>query len=475
MITIVWMRRDLRIGDNPALSEAAARGEIVPVFILDEAEPLGGAGAWWLHHSLTALSGELDGLVLRRGQPRRVLEELAVETGASAVFWNRLYEPDTIRRDKQIKQHLSAKGLEVRSFNGSLICEPWDLATKSGGPFKVYSPFWRALSAKPARAPERSPVSFACRRGIDSDLLADWRLAPVRPNWAAGWDAIWRPGEAGGRERLEAFLDGGLAGYRVGRDRPDQAHVSRLSAHLHFGEISVHQVWAAAQMRADRDPSLADDAAKFLAELGWREFAHHLLYHFPTLPSENWRSGFDHYPWRENADELQAWQQGMTGYPLVDAGMRELWQTGYMHNRVRMVCASFLVKHLQLHWRSGEAWFRDTLVDADLANNAAGWQWVAGSGADAAPYFRIFNPIAQGRKFDPDGDYVRRWCPELATLDDKFVHAPFEASPLELAAAGIELGETYPWPIVDHGAARARALDGYAAVKAAAGGGGPGG
>jgi len=468
MTTIVWFRQDLRIADNPALNAAAARGPVVPLFILDDVSPgpkwrPGGASRWWLHHSLKALSADLGALALRRGDPRDLLPEFARKAGASAVFWNRCYEPFAIARDTAIKSALQGQGIEVQSFNAGLLHEPWEIATGSGGPFKVYTPFWRASRAKPVEAPLRKP-KLDVQTILGSESLDDWGLLPQQPNWAAGWDTIWQPGERGARERLAAFVKTGLAGYKTLRDRPDCENISRLSPHLHWGEISPRQIFARMTMETE-DRAKSASAEKFLAEIGWREFAYHLLYHFPTLPEDNWRRAFDAYPWRDSAADLKAWQRGLTGYPLVDAGMRELWQTGFMHNRVRMVAASFLIKHLRIDWRRGEEWFWDTLVDADLANNAAGWQWVAGSGADASPYFRIFNPMKQGETFDPDGAYVRRWCPELAKLPNDVIHAPFEASPEILKNAGVELGRTYPKPIVDHAQARAAALAGYQKVR----------
>ncbi|MEO1249726.1 MAG: deoxyribodipyrimidine photo-lyase, partial [Pseudomonadota bacterium] len=456
-----------------ALAQAAARGKVIPVYILDEhsdgLRPIGSASRWWLHHSLCSLRESLPSLRLMRGNPLEVLSKLAKDTGADAVFWNRCYEPDIIRRDKHIKADLQAAGLSVQSFNGSLLHEPWEVETGQGGPFKVYSPFWRAAKAKDVAPPLAAPSPIDTDQPKDPEGLDGWHLLPKNPDWSEGWDELWQPGEGGARKRLEGFLATGLKGYGTLRNRPDLPNVSRLSPHLHFGEISPRQIWHATAFVAAKDPSLQKDADKFLSEVGWREFSYHLLYHFPTLPSSNWKPAFDNYPWRESAADLRAWQRGMTGYPIVDAGMRELWQTGYMHNRVRMVVASFLVKHLRLHWKQGEDWFWDTLLDADQANNAASWQWVAGSGADAAPYFRIFNPMTQGRKFDPDGTYVRRWCPELAKLDNTLIHAPFEASQGELEAASITLGQSYPRPIVDHAQARAAALDGYEAVKIATG------
>ncbi len=473
MTSLVWFRQDLRTADNPALSHAAVRGSVVPVYILDEStaggRPLGRASRWWLHHSLAALAHSLDGLVLLRGDPATHLPELARRTGASAIVWNRCYEPSAIARDTQLKAGLSAGGLTVASFNASLLNEPWTVTTQDGGPFKVFTPFWRAYRRLPVEPPMSAPrlALASLPKGL-GDRLADWHLLPTKPNWAKDFEREWTPGETGARSRLDAFLGGGLAGYADLRDRPDRQNVSRLSPHLHFGEISPRQIFAALSFHMAANSSATRDGEKFLSELGWREFAYHLLYHFPTLPERNWKSAFDVYPWSNDHRHLVAWQRGLTGYPIVDAGMRELWATGYMHNRVRMIVASFLVKHLRIDWRRGEAWFWDTLADADLANNAASWQWVTGSGADAAPYFRIFNPITQGRKFDPDGAYVRRWCPELARLPAAAIHAPFEAPAEILAASSVTLGTTYPHPIVEHARARKAALAGYDAVKQAA-------
>lgn len=444
---------------------------MVPVYILEEQQsrqrPIGSASRWWLHHSLNSLREQLPGLVLLRGDPLVQLKSLVAETGATAVFWNRCYEPETIERDKHIKVELGAQGLEVRSFNAALMHEPWEISTGVGGPFKVYTPFWRAALKRDVAAPLPKANIEALPQPAVSDDLDSWNFLPRTPDWAFGWQSIWRPGEAGAHQRLDEFVKNGLKGYSTLRDRPDRENVSRLSAHLHFGEISPRQIWASLNFMAESEPGLEGDRSKFLSEIGWREFSYHLLYHFPQMPKANWRPAFDAYPWRDNPDDLKAWQRGRTGYPIVDAGMRELWQTGVMHNRVRMIAASFLVKHLKVDWRAGEAWFWDTLIDADLASNVAGWQWVAGSGADASPYFRIFNPMTQGRRFDPEGTYVRRWCPELSALGKDVIHAPFEASDGELHQAGIELGVTYPGPIVDHVTARAEALKGYEAVKAA--------
>ena len=468
---IIWFRRDLRLTDNPALAAATASGRpLVALYILDESEalPPGGASRWWLHHSLSSLHDDLvrcgGGLVLRRGRPGDILEALIAETGAEAVYWNRCYEPHAVARDRAIKAALTTRGLDVRSFNASLLFEPTTIAGKSGEPYKVFTPFWRTCLATeepaPPQAPPRAAVWLAPAAG---DVLEQWELLPTAPDWAGGLRAAWAPGEAGARERLAGFL-GRLAGYVEERDRPDRDATSGLSPHLHFGEIGPRQVWHA--VRASGGHNAA--AEKFLAELGWREFNHHLLFNTPESATRNRRREFDRFPWRSDAEALRAWQRGRTGYPIVDAGMRQLWQTGWMHNRVRMIAASFLVKHLLLRWQDGAAWFWDTLVDADLANNANGWQWVAGSGADAAPYFRIFNPVLQGEKFDPDGAYVRRFVPELARLSSCFIHRPWSAPAEVLAGSGVILGRTYPRPIVDHATARQRALQAFAGIRQAA-------
>lgn len=471
MTTLVWFRQDLRVSDNPALLEAAKAGPVLPVFILEdpdqtgETHPLGGASRWWLHGSLAALKDKLPGLVFLRGSARHLIPELAHKSGAKAVYWNRCYEPHAVERDTDIKAALREEGIDARSFKASLLFEPWELETKTGGPYKVYSPFWKAARQLDIEAPLKAPAKIDFTDIDEGEDLGALNLLPKKPNWAEGWEDLWQPGEKAAWQRLADFLESGLKGYGSLRNRPDLPNVSRLSPALHFGDISPRQVWAEVQQFISRKEALASDGMKFLSELAWREFSYHLLYHFPKLPQENWKSTFDAYPWRDAPDDLRRWQRGETGYPIVDAGMRELWQTGYMHNRVRMVAASFLVKHLRLHWSHGEAWFRDTLLDADLANNSASWQWVAGSGADAAPYFRIFNPMTQGEKFDPDGHYIRQWVPELRDLPTRDLFAPFETDEETLERAGIRLGDTYPKPIVDHAGARQAALDGYEAVK----------
>ncbi|MEP3429540.1 MAG: deoxyribodipyrimidine photo-lyase [Roseibium sp.] len=471
MTTIVWFRQDLRISDNPALYEAAQKGAVLPVFILEtpeqsgETHPLGAASRWWQHHSLAALKKKLPGLVFLRGSARHLIPQLVAHTGAKAVYWNRCYEPHAIARDSDIKADLQAEGIDVQSFKASLLFEPWEMETKSGGHFKVFTPFWKSAQQRVVAPPLPQPKTIEFAAYVGGEPLAGLGLLPKQPDWAAGWEQSWTPGEIGAQNRMGSFLDEELAGYGDLRNRPDLPNVSRLSPHLHFGDISPRQIWAATHHAMDANEGLSSDGMKFLSEIVWREFSHHLLYHFPQLPSQNWKPVFDDYPWRESAEDLKRWQKGQTGYPLIDAGMRELWQTGYMHNRVRMLVASFLVKHLRLHWHHGESWFRDTLVDADLANNSAGWQWVAGSGADAAPYFRIFNPMSQGLKFDPDGSYTRKWVPELKEMETAHLFAPFEAPESALEKASVVLGETYPHPMVDHASARKAALDGYQSIK----------
>lgn len=462
-VTIWWLRQDLRLEDNPALAWAATHGRVLPVYIWDETGGRlpGGASKWWLQQSLKALGGQIP-LVIKHGAIERVLRDLIAETGATTVVWNRCYEPWAVHRDKDLKALLKDEAnVEVHSFNSALLHEPWAVKTLGGTEFKVFTPYWKAALKLEVEAPcpVPKPKWFM---GVASDEIV---LYPVRgeQDWAAGWDKEWVPGEAGAQAELQDFMVHKLKDYPDGRDRPDRDLTSRLSAHLHFGEIGPRQVYAEAMKHDGR----ARD--KFLSEIGWREFAHHLLYHYPTMVDTNWKRAFDGYPWRtlegKAAADFVAWKQGRTGYPIVDAGMRQLWQTGWMHNRVRMIVASFLIKHLRIDWREGERWFWDTLVDADAANNASGWQWVAGSGADASPYFRIFNPMMQGVKFDAQGDYVRRWCPELKDLETKYIHAPWEAPEMVLRGAKIELGMDYPKPVVKHEEARAAALAGYEKVR----------
>ena len=474
---LLWFRQDLRLADHPALLAAVRSGQpVLPVYVLDDesagAWAMGGASRWWLGTSLPRLASDLEALgsrlLVRRGRIVEEIVRLAVEVRASSVFFSRAFEPWAAQLEPRLKAALAAEGVETHRFAGTLLVEPEAVRTQAGEPFRVYSPFARAVDALgPMRRPAPRPDAIRPpSRWLSSLDVASLGLLPTRPDWAGGLREAWTPGEAGAAARLEAFAAGPIRRYKDLRDRPDQAGTSRLSPHLHFGEISPAQCWQAAARAEEADPKAAAGVAKFQRELLWREFSYHLLHQFPELPEAPFRPEFARFPWAPHQAALAAWQQGRTGYPIVDAGMRELWATGYMHNRVRMIAASFLVKDLLVPWQDGEAWFWDTLVDADLASNAASWQWVAGCGADAAPYFRIFNPVKQGLTFDPEGAYVRRYVPELARLPSAHVHAPFEAPAAVLAAAGVELGVTYPRPIVDHAVARRIALEAFARIKA---------
>jgi len=475
---LLWFRNDLRLHDHRALASATASGRpVIPVYILDDTASgpwrRGSASRWWLHDSLVAFGRALETLgsrlVLRRGSAIDVLDALMRETGSDTVYATRCYEPWARRLEDELSAHLNDRGLVFKRFAGGLLFEPETPTTKAGDPFRVFTPFYKACLAlgapKPPLPRPTSSISAPTSWPL-SDDLNDWKLRPTRPDWASGLREVWQPGEAGAEARLETFLDEAMAGYDERRNRPDIEGTSRLSPHLHFGEISPHRCWQAVETRLAIDRAGERGGRSFLRELVWREFSYHLLFHNPDLPTKAFRPEFQDFPWGDDVDALKAWQRGQTGYPIVDAGMRELWRTGWMHNRVRMIVASFLIKDLMIPWQEGEVWFWDTLVDADLANNAASWQWVAGSGADAAPYFRVFNPILQGKKFDPKGIYVREYLPELRRLPIEHLHAPWEASKDVLDQAGVTLGKTYPMPIVDHGKARQRALQAYEVMKA---------
>ncbi len=457
---IVWFRQDLRLDDNPAFADACLHHEfVIPVYILDEVTSPEGAQRWWLHHSLTSLDKSLKkiglSLCLRRGDALGILEQLVRDHQIEAIYWNRCYEPTAIKRDTTIKKVFQTCGVQVLSTNGSLLHEPWEVSNATGHFFKVFTPYWRAclkqISVPEQRKISRSPQSIE----VNSEALASWTLLPTHPNWASAFEQHWQPGEEGAQMKLTDFINLNLKGYNTSRDVPVKNSTSKLSPHLHFGEISPWQIWRAIEMvKLDKDYDL-NSVERFLSELGWREFSYHLLYHFPSLPNANFKSNFDAFPWKDDPLSLARWQEGKTGYPIVDAGMRELWHTGYMHNRVRMIVASFLTKDLLIDWRCGASWFLDTLVDADLANNSASWQWVAGCGVDAAPYFRVFNPILQGEKFDPQGDYIKKWLPELKHVPTQWVHKPWMAPQDKI---GLSLGKEYPQPIVDHLEARKKAL-----------------
>lgn len=476
--TLLWFRQDLRLSDNSALQAALQRGgPILPIYLWDEAAEgrwaPGAASRWWLHHSLTALQASLravgSDLLIRRGDSRANLLKLIEETGAEAVYWNRRYEPAIMARDAEIKATLKDKGLDVQSFSSALLFEPQTIKNKQGGPFQVFTPYWRHCLSLPVAEPvgrvvKTLPAPAAWPKSLAVDEL---ELRPRR-RWDLGIEATWVPGEAAGRKQLQKFVKS-VEHYADRRDIPAADASSRLSPYLHYGEVGPRQVWAAVKALSHESGVFPANPGvqKFLAELGWREFAYHLLYYFPKTPDSPLREEFSRFPWvaDEGGALFKRWRSGQTGYPIVDAGLRDLWETGWMPNRLRMIVGSFLVKHLRLPWQAGAAWFWDTLVDADLANNTLGWQWIAGCGADASPYFRIFAPVLQGQKFDPDGHYVRRWVPELAQLPNESLHAPWEAPAAVLARAGVQLGVNYPSPMVDHRAARDAALAAYQKLK----------
>ena len=475
--TLFLFQNDLRLNDNAGLAAACQSGQpVILLYILNEALPdgknraIGGAGRWWLHHSLRALADDIKTrggrLILRRGRPLKILDEIIAEAGVNRLYFSRGYEPAARGLEEDIHARYHDR-IEVKRFAGHLLFEPEQIAQASGLPYKVFTPFWRAClaQAEPRPAgpwPDKPPALN--RISLASEALDSWRLAPRKPDWAAGLRAAWRPGERGAERALDRFLDGAVTDYGAGRNRPDRDGTSCLSPHLRFGELAPARIWQQTRARV-KAQAAQKSALAFLRELGWREFSSHLLFHWPSLPEQPFRPEFADFPWTPDRAALTAWQRGRSGYPLVDAGMRQLWQTGWMHNRARMVTASFLVKHLLIHWREGEAWFWDTLVDADLANNVAGWQWVAGSGADAAPYFRIFNPILQGKKFDPEGVYVRKWAPELKKLPTQYLHEPWLAPASVLADADVRLGETYPRPLIEHAVGRERALAAFRRIK----------
>jgi deoxyribodipyrimidine photo-lyase len=462
---IVWFRQDLRVQDNDALNAAITSNlPIIPLYIKEEDSEqkwkMGAASSWWLHYSLINLTQELKKiglkLIIRKGVCKNILKNILEETSAGTLFWNRCYEPASIKRDSEIKLEISEEGVKVKSFNANLLFEPWDIQNKQNKPFQVFTPFWKSCLQNQIKAPAylKEKIYNSYVHKLHTETIDDLKLLPII-TWDAGFKTYWKPGSTHAEIILNDFLKEDVLHYKEKRDRPDIKGVSFLSPYLHFGEISPRMIWQQVTNRFQSDPQVEP----YLRQLGWREFAHHLLYHFPETENMPLRKDFLNFPWKNDTNQLKAWQTGMTGYPLVDAGMRQLWQTGWMHNRVRMVVGSFLVKDLLIDWQLGASWFFDTLVDADLANNTLGWQWVAGCGADAAPYFRIFNPTTQAEKFDPDGTYIRKWVPELSSLPTNWIHKPFSAPENVLRSAGVDLGTTYPRPIVDHAKARDLALE----------------
>jgi len=468
--SLMWFRQDLRLNDNPALKQAAQAGRVLPVYILDDCNSapwqMGAASRWWLHQSLETLDAELQNkLVVLKGDPQDLIPELVAKHNIKQVCWNRCYEPWRSARDTTIKQALRETGVEVTSCNGSLLVEPWTNLKDDGTPYRVFTPFYRKAMSRGIEIEKvLQPTPELNLIGEDtSDTKLDALELLPNIDWHSGFEEVFTPGEVGAHQQLANFLEHGISNYKQGRDYPALESVSRLSPHIHFGEIAPHRIFQES-LEHGRLAGIETESEHFGRELVWREFSYTLLHHFPELTANNMNANFDHFPWRRDAQLLKAWQRGQTGYPLVDAGMRELWQTGYMHNRVRMIVGSFLVKNLLQDWREGARWFWDCLLDADLANNTCSWQWVAGCGADAAPYFRIFNPLTQSEKFKA-APYIRRFVPELAALDDRHIHEPAAAPPIVLKSAVVELGKNYPMPIVELKASRGKALEAYQELR----------
>ena len=469
-ISIHWFRNDLRINDNPSLNFAAENGKVIPIFIHDTVNNtqkefnIGEASAWWLHYSLDALNKSLDEKVnFFSGDPLKVIKLLIKNYDIESVSWNRCYSPWEIKRDTEIKSHLKKNNIKVSTFNSSLLWEPWEVLKDDNSPYKVFSPFYKKGCLKnhsgPREVVKKIENIVLNDKVIESQDIKSLDLLP-KHHWKDKLGQHWNIGEAAAMDKYIKFRDSGLLDYKQGRNFPAKENVSMLSPHIHFGEISPHQIWFDSKVLAPEK-----DIVHFHSELGWREFSYYLIYHFPHMCTENLNKQFDKFPWKMNTKYLKAWQQGKTGYPIVDAGMRELWETGYMHNRVRMIVASFLVKNLLIDWRIGLEWFNNCLCDSDLANNTASWQWTAGSGADAAPYFRIFNPILQGKKFDPDGSYTKKYVPELKHLPKKYLFEPWEADNTILKESGIDYGVNYPKPIVSITHSRDIALNAFEQIK----------
>ena len=462
---IHWFRQDLRLSDNPALLKASNQALALPIYILDDhlsQKALGSASRFWLYYSLKALNLSLDKkLCLYKGNPLDILKHLIKTHNIKEVYWNHCYEPWQIKRDSKIKKELLLLGIKVQTESAFLLWEPYKIQKKDGTPFKVFTPFYKkALDANTPRAPLNKPKSLNLYYDSSSQIKIEGLKALAPPFWSHKLKKHWEIGEAGAKKKLAQFLKTGIPFYKEGRGFPAKPYVSKLSPHLHFGEISPNQIWHKIKSIGGNP-----NTACFHSELGWREFSYNQLYYNHDLSHKNLQSKFDHFPWKKNKLYLKAWQKGRTGVPMVDAGMRELWETGAMHNRARMITGSFLAKNLLLDWREGEQWFWDCLVDADLANNSAGWQWTAGCGYDPAPYFRVFNPVIQGQKFDPEGVYIRRFIPELKNLSNRYIFSPWEAPQSVLKKAGVKLGESYPHPIVDLKESRNLALQAFQSLQ----------
>jgi deoxyribodipyrimidine photo-lyase len=470
--SLFLFRNDLRLQDNQALTAALNSGQaVILLYIFDESSKekrtIGSASQWWLHLSLISLSNNIKKLggklILRKGQTIEILDDIINQADVNKLYFSRTYEPELRKIEESIysKWH---EQIQIKRYGGYLLFEPEQIRTGSDGPYKVFTPFWKACLKQHepllSEDKQKKKINFSSIK-INSDQLDDWNLLPTKPDWANGLRENWQPGEDSANKALNEFIATALENYEEDRNRPDRSGTSHLSPYLHFGEISPVRIWHEVKQHLKKNSHDTQNGMSYLRELGWRDFSAHLLYHWPDLPEKPFRDEYKAFPWKKNKKALTAWQNGLTGFPIIDAGMRELWHCGWMHNRVRMIVASFLVKHLLIHWREGEAWFWDTLVDADLANNAASWQWVAGSGADAAPYFRIFNPILQGKKFDPNGDYVRRWIPELKQVSTKYIHEPWLA-PKDMLNQN---EPQYPEPIIEHSEGRKRALEAYSLFK----------
>ena len=473
--TLYLFRNDLRLKDNPALSAACNAGQpVLLLFIFDDIDKnwgMGSASRWWLHHSLQSLSSSVEKqggrVILRKGNTISILDEIINQANVNKLYFSRTYEPAQRKIEENIYSNFQDK-IKIKRFGSYLLFEPEQIRTGNDQPYKVFTPFWKTClkQLEPHISKQNfSELKILSRLKIKYDDLNNWCLLPTKPDWAEGLRNKWQPGEVGAHNTLKEFIQTGLLNYDEDRNRPDRLGTSCLSPYLHFGEIAPVRIWHEVKQHIDQNKRGTKSGMAYLRELGWRDFSTHLLYNWPDFPELPFRPEYKKFPWKKNKKALRVWQKGQTGYPIIDAGMRQLWHTGWMHNRVRMIVASFLVKHLLIHWRDGEDWFWETLVDADLANNSVSWQWIAGSGADAAPYFRIFNPILQGKKFDPNGDYVRHWVAEVANLPNQYIHEPWRANDEVLSKAELKLNRDYPAPIIDHDIGRKRALEAYRELK----------